>query len=83
MAFVYLKNARLTNNDKVDFSKTHVERLASEKVGKDLYRQVHLVTYIEKSGHELEVVTVNDASSEECSMSGVEAYLVAQRLGRK
>lgn len=41
MAFVHLKNAGITNNEKLDFTKTKTTRLASEKIGKDLYRQIH------------------------------------------
>jgi len=81
MAFVHLKNARLTDNNKLDFSKTKTTRLASEKIGKDLYRQVHHVVFTEKSGVKLEVITVNDASSEECSMSGVQVFVVSRELG--
>jgi len=81
MAFVHLKNAGLTDNNKLDFTKTKTVRLASEQVGKDLYRQVHLVTFTEKSGKNIEVITRNDASNEECSMSGVEVYVVSNRLG--
>jgi len=81
MAFGALKNAGITNNDKVDFTKTKTVKLASEKIGKDLYRQVHLVTFAEKSGQTIEAITRNDASSEECSMSGVEVYVVSRRLG--
>jgi len=81
MAFVHLKNAGITDNGKLDFTKTKTVRLASEKIGKDLYRQVHHVTFTEKSGKTIEVITSNDASSEECSMSGVEVYVVSKRLG--
>jgi hypothetical protein len=56
-------------------------RLASEKIGKDLYRQVHLVTLTDDAGKTVEVVTVNDASSQECSMSSVDAYVVSRHLG--
>jgi hypothetical protein len=83
MAFVHLKNAGLTDNDKLDFTKTKTVRLASEKVGKDLYHQVHFVVFTEKAGGTIEVVTNNDASNEECSMSGVEVYVVSKRLGGK
>jgi hypothetical protein len=81
MAFVHLKNAGITDNDKLDFTKTKVVRLASEKIGNDLYRQLHRVTFTEKSGRITEVITSNDASSQECSMSGVEVYVVSKRLG--
>jgi hypothetical protein len=80
MAFVHLKNAGLTNNDKVVFDKTKVTRVASEKIGKDLYRQVHRVQLTEKSGNAIEVITVNDASSVECSMGDVGVFVVSRHL---
>jgi hypothetical protein len=83
MAFVHLKNAGITNNDELDFDKTKTAMLASEKIGKDLYRQIHLVTLTKKSGETIQVITNNDASNDECSMSGVEVYLVSQRLGEQ
>jgi len=81
MAFVHLKNAGLTDNDKLDFEKTTHVRIASEKIGPDLYRQVYRVTFFEKAGTTIEVITVNDASHVECSMSGVDVFVVAKRLG--
>ena len=81
MAFVHLKNARLTDNNKLDFTKTKTTRLASERIGPDLYRQVHHVVFTERAGGKLEVIAVNDASSEECSMSGVQVYVVSRQLG--
>lgn len=80
MAFAQLKNAGITNNDNINFGLTRVKRIASEKIGDDLYRQVHLVTYIEKTGREIEVITTNDASNEECSMSDVQIYVVEKKL---
>ena len=83
MAFVHLKNAGITNNEELDFDKVKTIRLASEKIGKDLYRQIHLVTFTKKSGETIQVITNNDASNEECSMSGVEVYLVSKHLGEQ
>lgn len=83
MAFMHLKNAGLTSNDKLDFSKTKTVRLASEQIGKDLYRQIHLVIFFEKGGATIEVITESDASTEECSMSDVEVFVVSKRLGGK
>lgn len=80
MAFVHLKNAGITNNELIDFSKTKVTRLASEKIGVDLYRQIHLITFVEKTGETLQVITSNDASLEECSMGDVHIYIVKQQL---
>lgn len=80
MAFTQLKNAGVVDNDILDFTKTKVIRLASEKVGKDIYHQVHLVRFFKKSGERVEVITVNEASHQECSLSDVNAYLISRQL---
>lgn len=80
MAFVHLKNAGITTNEKIDFKRTKTTRLASEKIGKDLYRQIHHVTFTEKTGKTIEVIISNEASSEECSMSGVKVFVISQHL---
>jgi hypothetical protein len=81
MAFVHLKNAGLTDNSQLDFASTKVVRLASEKIGKDLYRQIHQITFARKSSGTIEVITVNDASHQECSMTGVQVFVVDRLLG--
>ena len=81
MAFVHLKNAGNTDNDRLDFTKTRTKRLASEAIGRSRYRQVHHVTFTETSGKRIELITVNEATEEECSGSGVDVYVVAQHLG--
>lgn len=81
MAHGYLKNANLVDNESTEFSKTKVVLLASEKISKDLYRQIHLVTFFEKSGRQIEVITSNEASNRECSMSPVQVFVVSGRLG--
>ena len=81
MAFGYLKDVGAINNENTDFGKTKTIRLASEKIGKDLYRQIHLVTFVKKSGEIVMAITNSDASNEECSMSDVEVYLVAKQIG--
>ena len=83
MAFVHLKNAGVTDNAKLDFSKIKVVRLASERIGKDLYRQLHLVRFVERTGNVIEVITANDASNKECSVSAVDVYVISRRLGGK
>lgn len=81
-AFVQLKNSGVTDNDKLDQAKTEVWRLASEKIGEDLFRQVHHISFSELSGATIEVITVSDASSEECSMSGVRVFRLAPSSAR-
>jgi len=83
IAFVKLKNAGVLDNGTVDFSKTRVRKLASEKIGKDLFRQVHLVSFATKFGKRIGAVTVSDASRQECSMSDVEVFLVSSRFDGK
>jgi hypothetical protein len=83
MAFGYLKDAGITDNDKVDFAKIKTVRLASEKIGKDLYRQLHHVTFVEKSGNVVEVITKSDASNQECSMGAVDVFVISRQLGSK
>lgn len=80
MAFVDLKNAGLINNETVDFTKTRTVRLASERIGDDLYIQIHNVIFTEKSGKKIEVITKNNASNDECSMSSVDVFLVRNIL---
>jgi hypothetical protein len=80
MAFVLMKNAGITDNNEIDFSKTKTVRIASERVDKDLWRQVYDVTFTERSGGKIEAIAVHEASREECSMTGVELYVVSRHL---
>src|SRR5699024_7333860 len=64
MVYTDLKNAHVIVPDKIDFARTKVEDLAHQKIGKDsygndLYRQVFLVTYFEKSGKRIQAVAVS------------------------
>ncbi|MBN3722629.1 hypothetical protein G3N92_00300 [Burkholderia sp. Ac-20379] len=80
MGLVHLKNAGITDPTKVDESKTKAKMIASEKVGKDLYRQVYDITYQERNGNAVEIITSSEASSEECSMGGVDVYVVSKKI---
>lgn len=83
-AFAHLKNAGMLNSaDNADLSRIQVARIASEKIGPDLYRQVHRITFTRKNGDPVRVITVGDASSQECSMGDVEVSVVFLRLGGK
>ncbi len=81
MAFTHLKNESLINKDTLDFKNTKLTRLTSEEIGKDLYRQVHLVRFPKISGEPIMAITVNEVSSQECSMSNVDVYVISRRLG--
>ncbi|OAN11665.1 hypothetical protein A3K86_22385 [Photobacterium jeanii] len=77
MAYVYLTNHNVIKKDEVDHSKTVVNRMASEKIGNDIYRQIHHVSFKLKTGKVVEVITSNDASSEECSQGTVDVFLIS------
>jgi hypothetical protein len=81
MALVQLKNAGITSPEKIVPERTTVVRLATEALGNGLYRQVHLVTFVERSGKAIQVITVSDASFEECSMSEVRVFVISRQLG--
>ncbi|AJW95967.1 hypothetical protein BM43_7025 [Burkholderia gladioli] len=80
MGLVHLKNAGITDPAKLDESRAKAKLIASEKVGKDLYRQVYDITYRERTGNTIEIITSSEASSEECSMSGVDVYVVSRKI---
>lgn len=81
MALVHLKNAGLIDIPSVIEAQTKAVRLASEKIRKDLYQQVYNITFHTRDGKTIEVITNSRASSEECSMSGVEIYVVSEKIG--
>jgi hypothetical protein len=80
MVFVAMKNAKIVTNDQIDFSRTQTTRIASEKIGPDLWRQVHLVRYFRNDGAALEAVAVSDSSQEECSMGDVQTFVISKKL---
>ena len=81
MALTHLKNAGLIDIPSVIEAQTKAVRLASEKIGKDLYQQVYDITFHTRDGKTIEVITKSRASSEECSMSGVDVYVVSNKIG--
>jgi hypothetical protein len=81
VAFVHLKNAGLTDNTQTNPEKASAVRLASEPIGKDLYRQIYRITFRTISGQELVVITSSEASSQECSMGAVDVFVVSRHLG--
>lgn len=89
IAYGELKNAGIIDSHTLDLDKTRVIRFASSKKGRvpyakisaNLYRQAHRVTFVKKSGEPITVITVSDASHYECSMSGVDVYVVSKPFG--
>ena len=77
MTHAQLKNDGILVNDEVDFSRTAVQQIASQRIGKDLYRQVFKIVFHLRNGRLVQAIAVSDASREECSMSHVTVYRIA------
>lgn len=77
MTHVQLKNAGALANDEVDFSRTSVQQIASQRIGKNLYREVFKIAFHLKNGRLVQAIAVSDASNAECSMSVVTVYRIA------
>ncbi|MEX3857548.1 hypothetical protein QF001_002537 [Paraburkholderia youngii] len=78
-----LKDAGMIGS--IDYTKTQAVQLASEKIGKSedgeqLWREVYHITFHEKNGNKVKVITVDDAGEFECSMSSVEVFVVSKHL---
>src|SRR5215475_8016598 len=80
MVFAAMKNAKIVTNDQIDFNRTQATRIASEKIGPDLWRQVHLVRYFRRDGSALEAIAVSDSSQEECSMGDVQTFVISEKV---
>lgn len=81
---VRLKDLQLSTKA-ADYDAVEVERLASEQIspdaeGRSLFRQVHKVT-VRDGGNTFVAITVNVASRQECSESGVDVYVVSLACG--
>ena len=78
MTFAQLKNRGVLTNDAVDFTRTTSNQIASQRIGRDLYRQVFKVTFFLKDGRAVRAIAISDASKDECSMSDVTVYRIAE-----
>ena len=78
MSEVWLQNAGIVDIKNLDESKTKITLLASEKKAKGLYTQIYHFIFYDTTGNTYEIITNSDASYEECSMSGVDIYLISK-----
>ena len=79
-ALVKLEAIGVVKAAELDPSRTKTNRLASEQVTPGRYRQIHETVFVKKSGATVRVITSSLASSEECSESGVEVFVVSKHL---
>ena len=74
----WLQREGIVDIKNLDESKTKSTLLASEKKAKGLYTQIYHFIFYDTTGNTYEVITNSDASYEECSMSGVDIYLISK-----
>ncbi|KAA8995630.1 hypothetical protein FJU30_24020 [Affinibrenneria salicis] len=78
MTEVWLKNSGIVDITDLDESKTEITLLASEKKPHHLYTNIFKFMFHAKDGETYEVITKNDASDDECSVSEVDSYLISK-----
>ena len=81
--FMKLKAAGLIKSSEVVHQRTKTVRLASEKISQNRYRQVHEITFFEKSGRRVDLIANSVVSSDECLESDVEVFVISKRLADK
>ncbi|SER18994.1 hypothetical protein SAMN05216522_113104 [Rosenbergiella nectarea] len=77
MAEVWLKNSGFIKIPDIDESRTEVKLLSSEKKPHNLYTNIFKFVFYTKDHKKFEVITQNDASDDECSITEVNSYLVS------
>ncbi|AVJ16439.1 hypothetical protein CLM71_04470 [Serratia sp. MYb239] len=78
MAEVWMKNEKIVDIADIDEAKTESKLLAIEKHDKGEYTQIYHFVFHDKNGNKYEVITQNDASDEECSLSDVNVFLISK-----
>jgi hypothetical protein len=79
MTEMWMRSAGIVDFKNLNIPKTKITLLASEKKGKDLYTQIYYFVFYDQKGKSYEVITKNEASYEECSMSQVNSYLISKK----
>ncbi|PIT12883.1 hypothetical protein [Snodgrassella alvi] len=78
MAEAWMQNAEIVDIPSLDESKTKIKLLALGKKKKGLYTQIYHFVFYDRKGNSYEVITKNEASDDECSMSDVDSYLISK-----
>ena len=75
-----MKDAGLLTNYNVKWKDIRSRTIASQRIGKNLWRQVFRVTYPLTTGQRLEAIVVEEVSFDECSMSEPQIFLISKAL---
>ena len=68
-----------TKKVELKLDKTIGERIASQKIKKGLFNNIFIFNFVDDKDQEYKVITKNLASTEECSISGVEVYMISNQ----
>ena len=80
MTLAVLQHAGLADERLIDSSGTRTVRLASEKVGKNLWHQVYFVRFKLRTGGTVEAIAIIDDSTVADMRSGPAVYVVSKVL---
>jgi len=75
-----MKNEGLLTNESVRWKQVQSRTIASQRIGKNLWRQIFRVTYPLTTGRKIEAIVVEEVSFDECSMSNPQIFLVSKAL---
>jgi hypothetical protein len=80
-AQVYLTNAGLFDQKKIDSDKTDVVLLAKKPLHGGMWESVYFMTLHQHDGKSIEIVTVSTNTADECAVEDVKTYVVSHQLG--
>ena len=80
VAFGAMKNEGLLTSYNVLWKQVRGRTIASQRIGKNLWRQVFRVTYPLTTGTKVEAIVVEDVSTDECSVSEPQIFLISKAL---
>lgn len=81
MAVTYLQNDGLVLRGGVDSKSVQSTLLSIQPLGKGLYSQIWQLIITPNDAAPITVITRNTFSTEECSLSGVDVWVVKKHLG--
>ena len=75
-----MKNEGLLTSYNVLWKQVRGRTIASQRIGKNLWRKVFRVTYPLTTGTKVEAIVVEDVSTDECSVSEPQIFLISKAL---
>ena len=81
MALMSLKNAGILDPTQINEAATRSVLLAAQPLPHGIFKEIYSITYTSTDGRKtFDVITSNESSGEECSISDVTTFVVARKL---